>query len=51
MFGYEAIIDELIGRAAVHEYYGGVTFDGSIELDEATRIGDELVNLAHRRRW
>jgi hypothetical protein len=51
MFGYEAVIDELVGRAAVHEEYGGVTFDESIELDEATRIGDELVNLTRRRRW
>ena len=50
MFGYEADIDELVGRAAIHEEYGGVTFDESIELDEATRMGDELVNLTRRRR-
>ena len=51
MFGNEAIIDKLVGRAAVHEEYGRVTLDESFELHEATRIGDELVNLTRRRRW
>ena len=51
MFGHEAIIDELVGRTAIHEEYGGMTLDESIELDEAARIGDELVNLTRRRRW
>lgn len=48
--GHEAFIDELIGRAAVHEEDGGMTCDEPIQLDEAARVGDELVNLT-RRRW
>ena len=51
MFGNEAIIDELVGRTAIHEEYGRVTLDGSLDLQEVTRLGDELVNLTRRRRW